>query len=276
LDLAVVLILATLLTAFTFILPDGNILRIVFGLPFLLFLPGYSFVSALWTKKTELGGLERVALSLGLSIAIVALVGLGLNYTPWGIALTSVVSTLFILIILLVVITRIRRSRLEPRERFTLRFDFLIEFGKTMSSSDKLFVLITVIAIVIGMSFLFYIATNPPKEQYTALFIHDENGTTNDYPTSLEINESASIIITVACHEQQVTDYDTVIRLLPESGLNRTLIEYNFLLLDDEEWRQEFNFSINESGKFKLEVELFKDGGTMPYATNHLWIDVEE
>ena len=34
--------------------------------------------------------LERLALSIGLSLAVVPLIGLVLNYTPWGIRLTPV------------------------------------------------------------------------------------------------------------------------------------------------------------------------------------------
>ncbi|UCE73895.1 MAG: DUF1616 domain-containing protein, partial [Methanomassiliicoccales archaeon] len=81
LDLAIVVLLATFLTLSSLTLPEGNLLRIIFGIPFLLFLPGYSLISALWTRNSDLEGLERIALSLGLSIAIVALTGLGLNYT---------------------------------------------------------------------------------------------------------------------------------------------------------------------------------------------------
>ncbi|MEE9151246.1 MAG: DUF1616 domain-containing protein, partial [Thermoplasmata archaeon] len=127
LDLILVLILATLLMIFALTLSDGNILRIVFGLPFLLFLPGYSLVSALWARKSELDGLERVALSLGLSIAIVALAGLGLNYTPWGITLSSVVICVYLLILIFVGVTWLRRSKLSPEERFALKLDFLSE-----------------------------------------------------------------------------------------------------------------------------------------------------
>ena len=67
------------------ILFPSNILRIILGLPFLLFFPGYTLVAALFTKKEGMGSIERVALSFGLSIAVVPLIGLILNYTPWGI-----------------------------------------------------------------------------------------------------------------------------------------------------------------------------------------------
>ena len=47
------------------ILFPSNILRLILGLPFLLFFPGYTLVAALFTKKEGMGGIERVALSFG-------------------------------------------------------------------------------------------------------------------------------------------------------------------------------------------------------------------
>jgi uncharacterized membrane protein len=53
-------------------------------------------ISALYPRSGELDGLERLALSIGLSLAIVPLVGLMLNYTPWGITLTPIMISLAI------------------------------------------------------------------------------------------------------------------------------------------------------------------------------------
>ncbi len=45
------------------ILFPSNILRIILGLPFLLFFPGYTLVAALFPQKGGMGSIERVALS---------------------------------------------------------------------------------------------------------------------------------------------------------------------------------------------------------------------
>ena len=58
--------------------------RYVFGSVFVLFLPGYSLIRALFGSR-ELDNIERFALSVGLSLALVPMAGLLLNYTPWGI-----------------------------------------------------------------------------------------------------------------------------------------------------------------------------------------------
>ena len=56
--------------------------------------PQHLAIVALYSQSGELDGIERVALSIGLSLAVVPLLGLILNYTPWGITLTPIVVSL--------------------------------------------------------------------------------------------------------------------------------------------------------------------------------------
>jgi len=70
--------------------------RYVLGSIFVLFLPGYSLIKALFPEK-ELDNIERTALSIGMSLALVPITGLILNYTPWGIRTTPVTLSLLAL-----------------------------------------------------------------------------------------------------------------------------------------------------------------------------------
>ncbi len=88
-------------------------LRYVFGIFYVLFLPGYVLVEALYPKGDELTPLERLALSLGLSLALVPLVGLILNYTPFGIRLGPVVASLAALTAGLAIYATYRKYRAE-------------------------------------------------------------------------------------------------------------------------------------------------------------------
>ena len=56
-----------------------NVLRIIFGSIFILFLPGYAW-SFIFFKKGKIDLIERIALSFGLSIALVPLTVFYLNY----------------------------------------------------------------------------------------------------------------------------------------------------------------------------------------------------
>jgi len=85
--------------------------RYLLGGVFVLFLPGYMLISALYPRSDEIDGIERLALSIGLSLAIVPLIGLVLNYTPWGIRLTPIVVSLAVVVMVLAVVCVVRRFR---------------------------------------------------------------------------------------------------------------------------------------------------------------------
>jgi hypothetical protein len=94
---------ATIATVYTIpaqVYPQAYIRNIV-GAIFILLLPGYAFIKALFPRRLpikttdkELDTIERIALSLGMSLALVPITGLLLNYTPWGITLTPVTLSL--------------------------------------------------------------------------------------------------------------------------------------------------------------------------------------
>jgi uncharacterized membrane protein len=93
-DLALAATLAFLTTGLALVVPIEGPLRVVPAIACVLFLPGYLATSALFPRTGDLSGPERLALSLGLSLAIVPLVGLALNFTPWGIRLEPIVVSL--------------------------------------------------------------------------------------------------------------------------------------------------------------------------------------
>jgi len=72
-------------------------IRWVFASLFVLFIPGFVTVETLFPRGSELNSLERFALSVGLSLAIVTFVGFLLNISPWGIRLAPLVVSLTII-----------------------------------------------------------------------------------------------------------------------------------------------------------------------------------
>jgi hypothetical protein len=113
----IALTLATLTAVFT--IPETAYplvyIRYVLGIIFVLWLPGYTFMKALFPKhlpikttEKDLDIIERTALSIGMSLALVPIVGLLLNYTPWGISLTPIVLSLVALTVVFAVTAVLR------------------------------------------------------------------------------------------------------------------------------------------------------------------------
>ncbi len=102
----IALAIATAIAVFT--IPENAVplvyLRSALGIIFVLFLPGFAFIKAMFPTKVPLktssentDTTERMALSLGMSLVLTPIVGLILNYTPWGIRLTPIVLSLLAL-----------------------------------------------------------------------------------------------------------------------------------------------------------------------------------
>jgi len=92
------------------------VLRWIVGSILVLFLPGFVVIQALFPSGRELDGIERFALSVGLSIAITPLIGLLLNYTPWGIRLDPVVTSLFLFTLSVAFVATFRKYRIVLKQ----------------------------------------------------------------------------------------------------------------------------------------------------------------
>jgi uncharacterized membrane protein len=101
------LVISLFTVVFAFMIGEGfypwNYIRNVLGLIFVLWLPGYTFMKALFPVKspkteesTNLSHVDRIALSIIMSMALVALIGLVLNFTPWGIGIITIVVSLLV------------------------------------------------------------------------------------------------------------------------------------------------------------------------------------
>jgi uncharacterized membrane protein len=141
-------------------------LRAVLGLPVLLFFPGYALLAALFPKRSALGSIEWTAFSLGVSIAVVSLIGLILNYTPWGITLRSALMANAVFIIAASIAAWCQRYRMADAERVTFRFNFKLPFGKNRSITDNVISGVLTLAILGAIVTIIY-AYAAPKEGET-------------------------------------------------------------------------------------------------------------
>lgn len=117
-------IIATVTTLIVFLIPENFYpwiyLRYVLGTIFVLWLPGYTLIKAIFPVQLTKNGKNlstvlRIALSLGTSLALVPIIGLLLNYTPLGIQLTPILLCLFILTVIFATIAIIRENQAIER-----------------------------------------------------------------------------------------------------------------------------------------------------------------
>jgi len=117
-DLFAIVVFVVISAVFIIVPPlNETPLRAVLGFILVLFVPGYVFVSALFPGSDELNGIERLALSIGLSICIVVFVGIALNYTPWGIRLNPILFSISAFTLASTAICAYRRVKIETQSK---------------------------------------------------------------------------------------------------------------------------------------------------------------
>jgi len=272
-ELLLVNILAILLIIIITFFP-ANVLRIILGLPFVLFLPGYTLIAALFPRKNALDSIERVALSFGLSVAMVPLIGLILNYTPWGIRLYPILISLTIFIIITSVICWYRRRRLAQAERFALSFNLGLTNWRKQRSVDRILSIILIVAILGAIGTLGYVIATPKiGEKFTEFYVLGLEGKAIDYPRELKVGEEGRVIVGIINREHETVNYWVEVRIdgVSENQVGPLELKY------DEEWEKIVSFTPDRAGDSQeVEFLLYKDKESEPYLKLHLWVNVKE
>ncbi len=293
-DLLVASALALVLVGLVLFWPE-SLVRQILGLVFVLFLPGYVATAALFPENDQIDGIERVALSFGLSIAIVPLIGLALNFTEWGIRLDPIMASVSGFILAASAVGWYRRMRLPADERFAIVVDFEMDW-RGMPLVDKLLTIGIAVMLVASVAVLAWAVTTPREgESFTQLALLGPDGMAVDYPRNMTVGEEKRVLVSVKSFEHDVFDYKLVIVLTNVTDYNFTVgdssidwdqahsltpyqgISQDFSLEHLEYYNQTFDFSVTEEGTWKLQFLLYSQGQPVDqdaYREVHLWLVV--
>lgn len=161
-DLIISVVIVAINVAWTQVSTHFVFTGIIFALPLILFLPGYTLTQILFRRKTPeqqpnaannlskrselkighpIGGTDQIVLSLGLSMAIDVLVGFMLNILPIGLAALSwilslgLVTTIFALLAMFLRRKDIPRTTERLRVRITLQDCLLLGLAMLVAVS---------------------------------------------------------------------------------------------------------------------------------------------
>lgn len=277
-DLLAILAATAVLAIFTLVFPN-DLVRIILGVPFVLFFTGYVLLAALFIRKDSISVMERVVFSFGLSIAVVPVIGLILNYTPWGLRLQPVFISIFLFIIVLGIIAVVRRKTVPEEDLFFVPINFRVpgapqkhNIQSAKKPVDIALNVLLALAILVALGTIIYMITNPRVlEQFTEFYVLGADGKAETYPTKLKLGETAAVTLGVVNYEQKPMKYYIDVAI---AGKSVSAIK-DISLAEKEKWQQEINIKPAEIGdKRKVEFLLFKEGETAPYLSLHLWIDV--
>jgi uncharacterized membrane protein len=284
-------------------------LRVVAALVYILFVPGYLFVASLFPRaprsdaavdgQTGISLLERTALSIGSSVALVALTGVALTHTVWGLGTASIATAVSLLVVVLLYVATTRRLSLEESKRFTLPLGAWYETvrGSVRSHDTKLDYVLTVVMIVsvlVAFASAGYAVTGPRAgSTFTEFYLLTEDSSgelvASDYPSDFTQGEPQELVVGITNQEHDPVSYTVVVQLhrVNAVGGSSTVLEVEELrrfetrLDHDETWRQPHQVSPTITGtQLRLTYLLYR--GSAPsnpttdnaYRKTHLWVNV--
>lgn len=233
-DLLLVGVLVLLTNASVFIGPLSETpLRLALGLPFVVFLPGYAIIAALFPRENDrviasmfasersnsIDLAERIGLSVALSVATVGLTGLGLSSVGAGVGLQTVMLTVSGISLVALGVASIRRLRLSASERFTPSLHAFWVSNAALSGRMNLVLNAAVILAVVlaGVGIVFGTAGPDSQREYTELSVlsasADGEPTADSYPTNLTRAEPTSLTVVIDNAEDSSTTYTAVVEL---------------------------------------------------------------
>ncbi len=252
---------------------SSSLIRALLGIPFVLLFPGYCLMSALFPREDKVDKLERFVLSVGLSIVVVAFIGLALNFTPWGIRLYPILVavTAFILIFAVMALWRERVVPKAERIRYSVR---LRAEWRGMSRSEKmksasLLLLLMAMVGLIGYT----IASSQKTEQYTEFYILGPGGKAEGYPKQGVVGQPVWLVVGIENLEGVDVSYRVEVKIGVEvvGGLSVGPLE------SGQKVEEAVSFTPRVAGNNqKVQVSLFMNGSTEPYSGRplSLYLDV--
>lgn len=309
-------------------------LRVPLGLGFVLFVPGYALIAALFPEQGQsptvedepdeagwlsarqrsgIDGIERVALSFGLSIAVVPLIGLALNFTPWGIRLVPIMVATSGFTLVMVAVAAYRRWQLPADERF--RVPYRTWYGRAyrevFEPDDRLDAALNValaLSILLAVGALGFAVMFPPDgERYTQFYVltEDDDGelVAANYPEQIAVDEEFGLVVGVNNQEHETVEYTVVVQLQqvdfevgPDGNVTNVTVQesveidrFSVTLQHNEtvhhDWQATFDGEEFVGEDRRLQFLLYGDhDDAVPdepavdnaYRDLHLWLDVVE
>lgn len=262
--------------------PSGGIvalllgpLRLALAIPLVAFVPGYLVAALVAPRRGDFAPLERVAVSVGVSVLVFPAVGILLNFTSFGITLHSTLVAIVTVETALVIAVYMRRRRFPEAELYRLqlpvpRMRWPDIAGRGRLGNIMLNAGIGGAALLAVAAASYAIAAPNIGERYSEFFVVGEEGHAQ-YPRFVDVGAPLQLAAGIVNHEMITETYRVVWGLEQER-----LGESSYVTLADGE-REQIDIRVVPSARrsgARLWLDLYRSGGETPYRSLYLWLDV--
>jgi len=285
-DLYILLALTAFSTSWVTLTGRGTALA---SIP-VLFSPGYMVAATVYPKSSSLPWASRVLLGTVLSMAVVSMLAVVLDFSPWGARAEVVEGVLAAFTVAMGFIAFLRRTKIPINERLSASIEIRKPMWRGLAAPDRILAIALGVSITLGFGLAVSLVTSPrPVEHFSEFFLLGPGGNASNYPTFLKTLQDGSVTIGIVNHEASTVRYRVLVDLVAvrfaynsTSGINET-IEINRTTLSSftavpqqgQSWTLPYTFRIIYTGFWKVQFLLFKDSDLSSiYRELHLFVRV--
>ncbi|MCB0095319.1 MAG: DUF1616 domain-containing protein [Caldilineaceae bacterium] len=262
-----------------------SFLRIIMGVLFTFFIPGYAFWRAFHPSSSGPTNVQTLAGSVGLSMVINGLTLLPLAYFKYFSKETNVFVTISV-VMLLVLIAAWRISsanllnKLETQQNNTkTNHSFIAAIQYAWHTGRKTIWVLHISSVIFLLVALIHLiwTTSGVRPEFTEFYILDQSGRLDQYPSRTEtvtedseiVNE-INVVLGITNHEYQTTSYNLFYRI--NNGEDHLL---NTVELDNAQtWESDTQIALKPSAEQrKLTFELRRNNDDQIYSSLYIWVD---
>lgn len=257
-------------------------IRLILGLAYVLYVPGYCITAVLFPRADDLDGIERNGLSLGLSVAWVPVLALILNWL-WDLSLIPVMLGLLASIVVFSGAAVWRRERLPAGEAFAPSMAWRPRpWWRELPTLDRRVYLLSAGALLVAALAAAWIFLIPsPDEFMTEFYILGRGGLAEDYPRVAAVGEPLRVTMGIVNREREPMVYRVEVWAVDPWNDERRLVNEigPFSLMPGEAIQQEITWRMPWAGDDLItDFNLYTEGqeGVEPYRLLRLWLNVNK
>lgn len=254
--------------------------RVALGIVYVLYVPGYCLMSTLFPVPDDLDGVERVGLSIGLSIGLVSPLALLLNGLPWGIHFWPILIAEYGITALFAGTALWRRARLPTNGRYApaSRWHLQDAWQALAPAERRIYMLLAAILVISSLVTLWILAVPAPDRFMTEFYVLGKDGRAEDYPQTAASGEELTLTIGIVNRERSARSYRVEVWAIDDWNQDHQMLvgQLGPVFLppgarDQEPASWHMPWPGNDQ---RVELLLFVGDSAEPYRKLRLWMNV--
>jgi uncharacterized membrane protein len=256
-------------------------LRLVLGLAFVLYVPGYCLIAAAFPRADDIDGIERTGLSIGLSVALVPVFALVLDYLPGRITLWPIVIAVYGVSGLGMAAALWQRRRLAPAAAYAppLRWQPRGWWRGLPRPEQRIYAAMAGVLAFAVIAAIWILAVPSPGDFMTEFYMLGKGGLAEDFPREAAVGQEIGVTLGITNLERLAHTYRVEVWAAdPWTAGRRTLVAQDgpFELAKGQGREWPITWRMPWPGDDQVvELLLFDGAGTEPYRSLRLWLNVK-